>query len=385
MDVGVDAAVAVENRMHRALAVLRVVLVVNAAGLNLYRIDNFTHPRAGMALVMVMVAWTGFAIWAYDAPRRRVPALLLADLAVAFLVLAATPWVKGDGFNATVPGFWIAGALMAWAIHWRWLGGLVAATVLCATDLVIRDQVNQTNYGHVFLLMIGGPIVGYMCGSLQQMAAERDRALQQAAVAGERARLARAVHDGVLQVLALVQRKGPDLGEEGRRLGGLAGEQEQALRSLIRQQETLRTPTTDESATRDLAGVLERLANRRPPVVSVVTPGVAVEVDARVAEELAAVVGACLDNVAVHVGEDAPAWVLLEDLGDRLVVSVRDEGPGIADDRLREAAAQGRLGVSESIRGRITDLGGTAELFSSPGNGTEWEFTVPRNGSVGHG
>jgi hypothetical protein len=36
----------------------------------------------------------------------------------------------------------------------------------------------------------------------------------------------------------------------------------------------------------------------------------------------------------------------------------------------------GRLGVRESIRGRIADLGGTAEL-STGSFGTEWEFVVP--------
>ncbi len=368
--------------MFRALAVLRVVLVANTVGLTVYRLDNFTHRGAGLALVGVMVVWTAVAIWAYDAPRRRVPALLVADLLIAFATLLSTPFVKGDGFNATVPGFWIAGALMAWAIHWRWVGALIAAGVLSATDLLIREQISQTNYGHVFLLMIAGPIVGYMCGSLQRMAAERDRAERAAAVAGERARLARAVHDGVLQVLALVQRKGPELGGEGVHLGRLAGEQEQALRSLIRQQDTLQTPASaasPEDSVADLGGALERLAARRPSSVSVVTPGVAVELTQRVVDELAAVVSACLDNVAVHVGEDAPAWVLLEDLGDKVVVSVRDEGPGIPPGRLDEAASSGRLGITESIRGRIADLGGGAELFSTPGTGTEWEFTVPRS------
>ncbi|QIX28640.1 histidine kinase [Nocardioides sp. JQ2195] len=362
--------------MFRALAVLRLVLLANTVGMTLYRLDNFTHREVGLALTVLMVVWTAVAIWAYDAPHRRLPALLVADLAIAFATLLSSPFVKGDGFNATVPGFWITGALMAWAIHWRWVGALVAATLLCATDLLIRDGISQTNYGHVFLLMIAGPIVGYMCGSLQQMAAERDRAEREAAIAGERARLARAVHDGVLQVLALVQRKGPELGGDGTRLGQLAGEQEQALRSLIRQQDTLQTPGA--SPVEDLGGVLERLGNRRPPVTSVVTPGAPVELPMVVATEVAAVVGACLDNVAAHVGEDAPAWVLLEDLGDRIVVSVRDEGPGIPSGRLHAAVEAGRLGVSESIRGRIRDLGGTAELFSSPGTGTEWELTVPR-------
>lgn len=377
----VDAALAVENRLFRALAVLRVVLIANVVGLNAYRIDNFTHRDAGIAIVVAMVVWTGFTIWAYDAPRRRVPALLVTDLLVALGALVSSPFVKGDGFHATVSGFWIAGALMAWAIHWRWIGALVAATALCATDLLIRQEVSQTNYGHVFLLMIAGPIVGYMCGSLQRMSAERDRAERAAAIEQERARLARAVHDGVLQVLALVQRKGPELGGEGVHLGQLAGEQEHALRSLIRQQDTLASPEApDAQAAVDLGGALERLGNRRPPLVSVVTPGVPVELPQAVVGEVSDVVAACLDNVAVHVGEDAPAWVLLEDLGDRVVVSVRDEGPGVPEGRLDEAAASGRLGVSESIRGRMRDLGGTAEVFSSPGTGTEWELTVPRPG-----
>ena len=88
-------------------------------------------------------------------------------------------------------------------------------------------------------------------------------------------------------------------------------------------------------------------------------------------------VAACLDNVATHVGADAPAWVLLEEYADRVEVSVRDEGPGIPEGRLGQAAAEGRLGITESIRGRIADLGGTASLTTGP-SGTEWELSVPR-------
>ncbi|GAA2189070.1 hypothetical protein GCM10009848_32540 [Micromonospora lupini] len=72
------------------------------------------------------------------------------------------------------------------------------------------------------------------------------------------------------------------------------------------------------------------------------------------------------------------AWVLIEDEGETVTVSIRDEGPGIPDGRLVEAAAQGRLGVAQSIRGRVTDLGGTVRILSTADAGTEIELTVPR-------
>jgi signal transduction histidine kinase len=208
------------------------------------------------------------------------------------------------------------------------------------------------------------------------MAAARDRAEHEAAAAAERARLARVVHDGVLQVLAIVQRRGLELGGEAADLGRLAGEQEAALRALVQQGGA--PPAYGQEAAdgvADLARALSALGTRQ---VTVSVPGQPVELSSATVAEVTAVVRACLDNVATHVGPDAPAWVLLEDLGDSVVVSVRDEGPGIPEGRLEEAEAQGRLGVCQSIRGRITDLGGTATLVTAPGQGTEWELTVPR-------
>ncbi|GAA3366121.1 hypothetical protein GCM10017744_071620 [Streptomyces antimycoticus] len=88
--------------------------------------------------------------------------------------------------------------------------------------------------------------------------------------------------------------------------------------------------------------------------------------------------GAALDNVRVHAGEDAHAWILLEDEPDAVMVTVRDDGPGIPEGRLADAEAEGRLGVALSIRGRLRDLGGTAAWISAPGQGTEVELTVPK-------
>ncbi|NUS55247.1 MAG: histidine kinase, partial [Streptomycetaceae bacterium] len=228
------AAVAVESGLLRALAVLRVVLLVNTVALTVYRADSLRHATAGAVALVVMVAWTAFATWAYADPRRRALPLLAADLALAVALLLATPLVKDADFRATLPGFWIVGALCAWAIHYHRLGGVLAGGLLATLDLAQRAEVHQSDYGNAFLLVVGGAIVGHMCGSLQRMATERDAAERAAALAAERARLGRAVHDGVLQVLALVQRRGRELGGELADLGRLAGEQEHELRALIR-------------------------------------------------------------------------------------------------------------------------------------------------------
>jgi signal transduction histidine kinase len=82
--------------------------------------------------------------------------------------------------------------------------------------------------------------------------------------------------------------------------------------------------------------------------------------------------------VTSHAGAGARAWVLLEDEGDELVVSVRDDGGGFDAERLSAAEAQGRLGVARSIRGRVADLGGSALVRSTPGDGAEVEIRVPR-------
>ncbi len=365
-------ALAVEDRLFRALGILRVVLVINAVALNLYRADNFDHPVAGVLVVTGMVAWTAFTVWAYADPARRTAVLLAADLAVALAALLVSPLVKGPDMNATIPGFWVMGALLAWAIQWRWQGGLIAAVLLAGADIAIRDEVTQANYGNEFLLIIGGLVVGFLSESLRLMEVERDEAMRASVADAERARLARAVHDGVLQVLSLIQRRGRELGGEAAELGRMAGEQESALRSLIRQQDTLVAPTDELT---DLAGALGQL--ERTTTVTVATPAEPVLLPGSVVAELVAVVRACLDNVARHVGPEAPAWVLLQAFPDRVELSVRDEGPGIPEGRLAQAEGEGRLGVSQSIVGRVEDLGGTVELATGS-FGTEWEVTVPR-------
>lgn len=368
----------VDTSLFRALAVVRVIVLGYMVALNAARWDEFGRPVVAWTVIGVLVGWSGFVTWAYDDARRRRPPLLIADLAVTCLALLATSLVHTpamlDRQASTLPAFWVMAAVLAWAVARGWRGGVFAAATVSACDLFVRSQVTGTTWGNIFLLVLAAGMVGY-AGSLVRVAVEaRTQAERVRAAIEERARLARVVHDGVLQVLALVQKQGSELGGEAAEIGRLAGEQEAALRALV--QAGARSTDAEAAGDRDLVAALTLLES---PTVTVSGPGHPVALPARTAEELVCVVRACLDNVRSHVGEDAPAWVLVEDLGPSVMVSVRDEGPGIPAHRLHQAKAEGRLGVSQSVRGRVADLGGTAVLVTGPGQGTEWELTVPRS------
>jgi len=150
----------------------------------------------------------------------------------------------------------------------------------------------------------------------------------------------------------------------------LAGEQEIALRALVSSE-----PSAASTGEADLRSALQLLAS---PKVQVASPATEVKLPAQVTAELVAVAREALSNVDKHAGPSAKAWVLLEDLGHQIVLTVRDDGPGIAEGRLTTAEAEGHLGVARSMRGRVADLGGTIALETAAGAGTEWEIRVPK-------
>jgi signal transduction histidine kinase len=61
-----------------------------------------------------------------------------------------------------------------------------------------------------------------------------------------------------------------------------------------------------------------------------------------------------------------------------VVLTIRDNGPGVDTRQLADAESVGRMGVSRSIRGRVVDLGGTLTLDTGPGRGTEWQVRLAR-------
>ncbi len=283
--------------------------------------------------------------------------------------------------------------MLGFAAYGGWLPAAVAGVVVGVANVIEagkRGQVGKldsSNLHNIVLLLLAGVAIGFVIDLARKSEETLARALEIQAATRERERLARDIHDGVLQVLSLVKRRGTELGGEAAEIAALAGEQEVALRRLITSGLGPTAPTAparvarpveaavDPGAPQDLRSLLAPLSD---PRVSLAQPGTAVLLPAQAATELAAAVGAALDNVRRHVGEQAQAWILVEDEPDAVIVSVRDEGPGFDPARLAEAEREGRLGVSQSIRGRLRDLGGSAEIFSAAGQGTEVELRVPK-------
>ncbi|MFI1995241.1 sensor histidine kinase [Actinoplanes sp. NPDC020271] len=295
------------------------------------------------------------------AQHRVLPALILLMLTIGAAVAvvgAITPVLAPRGALPAALGP-LAGTLVLAGLFTTQVSFVRGRTPIGFTAEPVPHMVTA---GYL-LLVAAAAIAGLgVAHHITERWAERRRAelIRREAAAAERERLARPIHDGVLQVLALVQREG------GERLAALAAEQEAALRNLL-------SGGSAGAAGTDLRAALIGLAG---PVVEVATPVDPVELD-RTGEVLAAV-RAALDNVGRHAGPSARAWILLEDEGNAVRVTVRDDGAGFEESRLDEAARAGRLGVAQSMRGRISDLGGTTTIHSRPGQGTEVEFRVPR-------
>lgn len=389
--VGDPGVLGFEVPLWRSIAVFRIVALGYAAALMWFNHTKYRHPMGGWAVLGVMVTWTAFAVWAYGDPERhaapaRLWRLLAADLTVAALCLASSAWVEAparlNAGDANVTASWVAAPVLAWAVAGGKRSGLIAAALMEIPDYAVRHWYagkisGQTIDGSVLLLM-AGLVVGHIAKLAEVAEARLKRAIELEASTRERERLARGLHDSVLQVLTLVKRRGSELGGEAAELGRLAGDQEAALRALISGAGPYATPEPGADGHIDLRPLL---TGYESATVTVSAPATPVRVPGRTAAELKAAVGAALDNVRGHCGEGTRAWVLIEDgglSGERTVtVSVRDEGPGIPDGRLAQAAKDGRLGIAQSIQGRIHDLGGTVTITSAPTQGTEIEMTVP--------
>ena len=362
--------------LWRAAQIFRLVSFVYGLGFMVAVNTDLEHPAIAWslfaALVLANIWWTT----GYLAGFGRRPWFVAIEVATSMAMMLSTEIVASRDWiadNQTWPTtLWMTNAALSAALIGGARWGLVGAAAISLANYYVKGEM-MMNFGRnatAILLIAASMAVGMGASRARLVHARLTSAIQMAARAAERERLAREVHDGVLQVLALISRRGREIGGPTAQLADLAAEQERVLRHLIADT----PPTGDDAADRDLGPALRALADDRTRVS---TPGDPVVLDASVVAEILAAVGNILDNVDRHAGPEAQTFLLLEDLDDEVIISVRDDGVGIEPGRLESAVGEGRMGISRSIIGRIEALGGTARLESAPGAGTEWELTVP--------
>ncbi|NNN31608.1 sensor histidine kinase [Streptomyces sp. S3(2020)] len=384
----------VELPLWRALTGYRVLTMLYAVGLFATNYENFDRPGIAITYYVVLCGWTLATLPRVQNAAACTKRFLAVDLAVAITGILLTPLAVSDHHidtgGPTLPSIWTAGSVLAYAIKGGWRWAAFASTPVAAANLIERGQPARDTVHNVILVWVASIAIGYVVEVARASERTLARALEIEAATRERERLARDIHDSVLQVLAMVQRRGAVIGGEAAELGRMAGEQEVALRTLVSgglrpvswaSEDTAQGAVVravdepDPEGPVDLRALLAPFAAAK---VGFAEPGAPVELPPAAAKEMAAAVGAALDNVRKHAGADARAWILVEDEPDEVVVTVRDDGPGIPEGRLAQAEGEGRMGVALSIRGRLRELGGSAELISVPGQGTEVELKVPK-------
>lgn len=215
----------------------------------------------------------------------------------------------------------------------------------------------------VGIALLAGPSVVRMT---QDLSAERTMRIR----AQERAEVAAHVHDSVLHTLTLIQRNADDPREVAR----LARAQERELRAWLykpegRGKDEAEEPTTLAEAVKATAAEVE---DYHGVPIEVVVVGDCPLDDRLAAQQQAA--REAMVNAAKYGGEGGAVQVYAEVEGRTVFISVRDRGPGFDPD----AVPEDRMGVRESIIGRMQRNGGTARLRSAPDGGTEVELEMER-------
>ena len=366
--------------MERAITAVRVVAAAYCVVVYAATSGQAARPALGWAVMAAVLAWTAVAVAVQAAGPRRARAerfgarFAVADVAVVIVLTLATILVQSDaqrlGTTPTLTTVWAVCPALTAGARGGLAAGLIAAALQALTSVVVAQGADAVTLANILLLVLAGTATGYLARLASRAEAQAVAAASAAAAGAERDRLARDIHDGVLQVLSLVHRRGAEIGGAAAELGVLAGEQERILRGLVARGAPELAPGSV-----DLAAACGALRAER---VTVSAPAHPVLVDGAAAAGLLGAARAALDNVRRHAGPDARAWVLLEEDESAVVLSVRDDGPGIAPGRLAEAAGAARMGVAQSIVARLADLGGAATVGPAAGGGTEVELRLPR-------
>lgn len=331
------------------------------------------RPAAGLVLVAAVLVFNGWLTTLYrsDPDLLLKPAPVLTELALGAVLLLADVWVYGFPDHAqSLPSVWVVASVFATAIAAGRRPAMVAGFGLGLARYVgwlPSSGADDGWYSLVrvaswVLLIVAGWTAGYVLAKLE----EADRS-----ISAYRAReeVARTLHDGVLQTLAVIQRRSDDA-----ELVELARTQELELRDYLFGGTPLETDLA--SGLRTVARRAERRHGLRVDVIT--APDLPTGSEPAI-HALCGAVGEALTNASKHGGA-SKAVVYAEPVVDgpidsggpgSVFVSVKDDGAGFDATTTEEGQ-----GLGGSIKGRIIEVGGRVEIDGRPGRGAEIRMWV---------
>lgn len=363
-----------DRALVRGIVVFRWVALAWLGFVVVLSRDDVARWWLCLLLLSLPLAVTAYSTWAAahsPGTLLGVPFVLTESAVIAALAIGGG-WVfaPGEVSNTTaLASQWaLAGVLQAGIAFGLWIG--IAAGLALSVERVIGAMVNVggnldtgewlSALSTAVTFVLAGALAGGLVSRLRQ--AER-----QVAIADAREEVARTLHDGVLQTLAVIERRADDPV-----LARMAREQELELREFLFGTGT----TSEQGGARDIGPALrdagKRYEERFGGRVAVVLAPDLPHLDEPVAEAIVGAVGEALTNAGKH-GRAASVTVFVEPADTEGVnVAIRDDGTGFDP-----ATVPAGVGVSRSIRGRIEARAGTVEIESTPGHGTEVRLWVP--------
>ncbi len=319
-----------------------------------------------------VVLWAAASLpafrWSADSVTSR--AALIFDGVAGAVALLAPTWSGAEPdatYTGGLPFIVVAiGSVRSRAAAWMMAGVMIVTTAIRSAGTDIGVGVVES-ISQVILYVAGAAIFTWVMGVLRRFDASRVEAERVAATAEaararevERAQISRHLHDSVLQTLALIQRSA----DSPAQVTMLARRQERELREWL-----FGGPRSTGRLSEAVVEMGAEIEERHSVAVDVVAVGDR-QLDDRLAELVAAGREAVL-NAAIHSGADQVS-VYVESDPHRVAMYVRDRGNGFSPAEV----AGDRRGISQSIEARMHDIGGTAQLKTAPGGGTEWTLEV---------
>ncbi|MEM7095785.1 MAG: ATP-binding protein [Actinomycetota bacterium] len=357
-----------DRSLFQAVAVVRWLTWAWAAFGLAISTEHLVHGAEAWLLMSLalLVTATLTLLLTRHSDRLKSPQFIAIELATAAVLLIGDGYVYTDARPQSLPWAWPSAGLIACgiALGRRWA---VAAAGLLSIASFIGEGLNDggtpdwgvTASSKAGLYVLTALISGYVAHRLRD-------AEQQISAARAREEVAVKLHDGVLQTLAVVQRRSSDP-----ELVSLAQDQDRDLRDYLAGANSAQPGLT--ASLREAASLYERRHGRRAEVI--IADDIVEPADDVIAA-VAGAVGEALANAGKHSHADRVVVYAEPDddaeSGRGLFISVKDNGAGFDAETVTES-----IGMRDSIRSRVESIGGRVEIASRPGRGTEVRLWAP--------